>query len=74
MTNTHHFDAIGVNLRMLSSYLSQAERAVEEALTHHGDGNQNGAIGAILEVHDQLEHAKGLYHAIIAIHRNARRF
>lgn len=74
MENTHHFNAIGMNLQMLSSYLSQAQGAIDDALIELSKGNQSGVVGALLYVPDLLDNAGGLYRAIIAIHRNSRTF
>jgi hypothetical protein len=70
MNKTESFDAIRVNLQVIYSCLQKASQEVVEAINSINKGNQNGAIGAMLEVPDRLDAAKTFCDAIIRIHRN----
>ena len=70
MNKTESFDAIRVNLQVIYSCLQKASQEIVEAINSINKGNQNGAIGAMLEVPDRLDAAKTFCDAIIRIHRN----
>jgi hypothetical protein len=72
MTHDYHFDAIRLNLTIIGTHLHRAGRLVDEALGYMRDGNQNAAIGTLIELPDKLEASQALFGAIIAIHRNSQ--
>lgn len=61
--------AIETNLLALQTLLTAALRAVDDGLEAAGQGNQNGAVGAILPTEESLKLAGGLVQAILALHR-----
>jgi len=71
MNKTESFDMIRVNLQVIYSCLHKATTEVVEGINAINNGNQNGAIGAILEVSDRLSAAQTFCDAIMRIHRNA---
>jgi hypothetical protein len=73
MDETQPLDAIRVNLEVIYFCLQEASREVDKALTAIEQGNQNGAIGAILEVPEQLEDIKSFYDGVMRLHRNSQR-
>jgi hypothetical protein len=74
MNNNESLDAIRANLQVMYSYIDKAKEDVLTALLDIQNGNQNGAIGAIIEVPDRLEASKALCEAAMRIHRNSRTF
>jgi hypothetical protein len=72
MTHEYYVDAIRLNLTIIGTHLHRAGRLVDEALGYLRDGNQNAAIGTLLELPDKLEASQALYGAILAIHRHAQ--
>jgi hypothetical protein len=72
MTPNFHVQAMQLNLHMIRSYLGEAERDIQQAIVDLREGNQNAAIGAILELPDRLEASKTLCDAVMRIHRNCR--
>jgi hypothetical protein len=72
MTNDLHFQAIKLNLAVMTVHLHRANQEVEEALTYIRDGNQNAAIGSLAELPDLLQSSKALYEVIKILHRNSR--
>lgn len=57
---------------MIGEMHSAAERSTKvlgEAFTAINDGNQNGAIGALVEIERQIETVKKLYDATLALNR-----
>jgi hypothetical protein len=73
MNKEQSINAIRANLQIIYSSLHKASQEVLEAIDAiDNGGNQNRAIGAILEVPDRLDAAKTFCDAIMRIHRNYR--
>ena len=73
MTDTTTKAAISANLHALGEILDDAQLRVSEAIMAiDGDGNQNGAIGAVLDLDQQMESAHALLRAALSLHRNKR--
>ncbi len=70
MTNAIYKNAIAANIAALAQRLSDAAALAEEATTAMEDGNQNQAIGTILEFEQLLPEAQALFNAAIALHRS----
>ena len=68
MTHSQHFNAIRLNLAIMTVHIDRASRLVDEAMSAR---NQNAAVGALLELPDKLDALQSLFGAIIAIHRNS---
>jgi hypothetical protein len=73
MDQNQLLDAIRVNLEVIYGCLDEAIREVDEALTAIEQGNQNAAIGAILEVPERLEDIKSFYDGVMSLHHNSQR-
>jgi hypothetical protein len=73
MDETQTLDAIRVNLEVIYYCLNEAAREVDKALTAIEQGNQNGAIEAILEVPERLEDIKSFYDGVMRLHHNSQR-
>lgn len=63
-------NAIAANLAALSQRLTEAAHLAEEAHAAMAQGEQNQAIGTILDFDRTLPEAQALYSAAIALHRN----
>ncbi len=63
-------NAIAANLAALSQRLTEAAHLAEEARAAMAQGEQNQAIGTILDFDRTLPEAQALYAAAIALHRN----
>jgi hypothetical protein len=72
MEKTERLNAIRANLQVIYSSLQKGSQDVMEAMTAIDEGNQNGAVGAILDLPDRLDGAKTFCDAIMRIHRNPR--
>ncbi len=62
-------NAIAANLAALTERLTQAAELVKEAHEAMADGNQNRAIGTIIDFDRLLPETQALYNAAIALHR-----
>ena len=69
MTNDIAKKAIAANISALGDLLKSAYETVADADTAIQLGEQNQAIGAMLDLNRQLEDALALYRAAIALHR-----
>jgi len=69
MTTSIIKHAIGANIGALGDMLRSAVRRAEEAEDAIVQGEQNQAIGTILNLDEYLENALALYRAAIALHR-----
>ena len=63
-------NAIAANLAALSQRLTEAASLAEQAHTAMTQGEQNQAIGTILDFDRLLPEAQALYAAAIALHRS----
>ena len=63
-------DAITANLAALSQRLTEAAELAKQAHEAMASGEQNQAIGTILDFDRMLPEAQALYAAAIALHRN----
>ena len=63
-------NAIAANLAALSQRLTEAAHLAGEAHAAMAQGEQNQAIGTILDFDRTLPEAQALYAAAIALHRN----
>mgnify|MGYP001333932930 CR=1 FL=1 len=63
-------NAIAANLAALSQRLTEAATLAEQAHVAMTQGEQNQAIGTILDFDRMLSEAQALYAAAIALHRN----
>ena len=68
-TSKPYLKAIAANLEALWSILDTAMRDIGHGLEAAGQGNQNGAVGSIIPVEEQLRQASILVQAIIILHR-----
>lgn len=64
-----HQQAIQANLEVLAAMLKEASAVVEEGIPYAQQGEQNILIGGLLKLENSLEACKGLYDAILALHR-----
>jgi hypothetical protein len=64
--------AIAANIEALGDLLETAMLRVSEAGDAIAQGEQNQAIGVMLDLDRQLEYALALHRAAIALHRAAR--
>ncbi len=62
-------NAIAANLAALTERLTQAAELAKEAHAAMADGNQNRAIGTIIDFDRLLPETQALYNAAIALHR-----
>jgi len=72
MDKTQSLNTIRANLQVIYSYLHKADQEVLQAMAAIDEGNQNGAVGAILDLPNRLDGAKTFCDAIMRIHRNSR--
>jgi hypothetical protein len=63
--------AIAANIEAMRQQLSTCFLRSCEAFQAIQAGEQNQAIGAILDIHHQLEDVLALYRAALALHRRA---
>ncbi|MCB1784451.1 MAG: hypothetical protein KDI13_10720 [Alphaproteobacteria bacterium] len=63
-------NAIAANLAALSQRLTEAASLAEQAHAAMTQGEQNQAIGTILDFDRLLQEAQALYAAAIALHRS----
>ena len=64
--------AIQANIDTMQLLVDDAAQRITEAAAAIEKGQQNQAIGTILDVDTKLENALALYRATIALHRAAR--
>jgi hypothetical protein len=64
--------AIGANIAALGELLDTAQLRVSEASKAMNEGEQNQAIGTMIDMDQMLENALALYRAAIALHRAGR--
>jgi hypothetical protein len=64
--------AIAANIEALGELLEKALTRTAEADAAIRQGEQNQAIGAMLDLDQDLEYALALYRAAIALHRAGR--
>lgn len=64
--------AIAANIEALGEMLHTAIDRVAEADAAIRQGDQNQAIGAILDLHEYIETALILYRAALSLHRTGR--
>lgn len=69
-TKTVIQNAIAANLAALSQRLTEAAHLVEQAHAVMTQGEQNQAIGTIIDFDRILPEAQALYAAAIALHRS----
>jgi len=67
--NTIVTNAITANLAALSHRLARAAHLAEEAHAAITEGQQNQAIGTIMDLELLLAEAKALFEAALALHR-----
>lgn len=72
MHKDHSLHAIRANLQIIYSYLHTGNQEIMQAMTAIDEGNQNGAVGAILGLPDRLDGAKTFCDAILRIHRHSK--
>ena len=65
-------NAIAANLSALSQRLAQAADSAKQATDAMSQGQQNMAIGTILQLETILPEAQALFNAAIALHRGTR--
>ena len=65
--------AIKTNIETLSDIIGEAKHITNEAKEYLNSGEYNAAIGTILDLEERLEHAKALYQAAIAVHRQKKK-
>ena len=63
-------NAITANLAALSQCLTEAAELAKQAHEAMAQGEQNQAIGTIIDFDRLLPEAQALYNAAIALHRN----
>lgn len=61
--------AIQANIDTLQMLVDDAAQRITEAAAAIEKGQQNQAIGTLLDIDSKLEHALALYRATIALHR-----
>lgn len=67
--------AISANLHALGQLLDKAQRDVTEGIMAiDTEGNQNGAIGCVMDLDRQLESALALVRAALALHRSPKSY
>lgn len=64
--------AIAANLAALADRLAQAADLAAQAQETMSKGNQNGAIGTILQIERTLPEALSLFNATLALHQSKR--
>jgi glycerol-3-phosphate dehydrogenase len=64
--------AIAANIEALGAIIDDARLNLSQARAAIDDGEQNQAIGALLDIDRKLEDALALYRAAIALHRAGR--
>lgn len=64
--------AIAANIEAMRDILVQAVVTASEGVQAITKGDQNQAIGAIIDIDRELEYALALYRAAIALHRAGR--
>lgn len=69
MKNEAYFNAIKTNIHALAELLEETMLRVTEAGDAIDKGEQNQAIGAMLDIEHQLDTALALYRTTIALHR-----
>ena len=69
MRNDNAQKAIAANISAMGDLLDTAQLRVSEARQAIAEGEQNQAIGSILDLDQQLGDALALYRACIALHR-----
>lgn len=72
MNDKIRMKAIAANIEAMQHLLSDAAVRSSEALVAILDGEQNQAIGTILDFDRKLEDALALYRAAVALHRTGR--
>lgn len=73
MTNDNPtFKTIAHIVNALGGMVDDAQLRLSEAAMAIHEGDQNQAIGAMLDLDRQLEDAAALYRAVIALHRQGR--
>ena len=65
-------NAIAANIAVLYDRLRLAAEKAKQANAAMADGEQNQAIGTILDLERLLPEATALYTAAIALHRNSK--
>jgi hypothetical protein len=68
-TQKPYLQAIRANLTALRAILITVLKDVDHGANAAGQGNQNGAAGAIIPVEEQLRQAAILVQAILVLHR-----
>jgi hypothetical protein len=68
-TQKPYLQAIGANLKALRAILATAVQDVDYGVEAAGQGNQDGAAGAIIPAEEQLRQAAILVQAILVLHR-----
>ncbi len=63
-------NAIAANLAALSQRLTEAAELAKQAQEAMEQGEQNQAIGTVIDFDRLLPEAQALYNAAIALHRN----
>jgi hypothetical protein len=71
-TSKPYLRTIDGNLNALSDILGTILKDVDNGLRAAGQGNQNGAVGSIIPVEEQLRQASILVQAILILHRQNR--
>jgi hypothetical protein len=61
--------SIAANLTALRAIFATIRKDVDHGLKAAGEGNQNGAVGSIIPVEEQLRQAAILLQAILVLHR-----
>jgi hypothetical protein len=64
--------AIAANIAALGDLLDTARLRASEASKAIAEGEQNQAIGTLIDIYQMLENALALYRAAIALHRAGR--
>ena len=64
--------AIEANIHALAAILDTATLRVAESLLAISEGEQNQAIGGLIDLEEQLQNALALHRAALALHRAAR--
>jgi hypothetical protein len=68
-TSNPYLRTIDGTLNALSDILATIHKDVDNGLRAAGQGNQNGAVGSIITVEEQLRQASILVQAILILHR-----
>jgi hypothetical protein len=72
MNNDTITNAIAYNIAALGELLDTAQLRVSEASKAIAEGEQNQAIGTMIDIDQMLENALALYRAAIALYRAGR--